>query len=65
MEQQLIQKIEITSDDYRQLMKDRARHVEEYLLKSGQVTADRLFITAPRPMDANSKGEDRVNMSLD
>lgn len=65
MEEQLLQKIEITSDDFRQLMQDRANQVEGCLLKSGKVTADRLFITAPKPIDANSKGEDRVNLTLD
>ena len=65
MEEQLLQKIEITSDDFRQLMQDRANQVEGYLLKSGKVTADRLFITAPKPIGANFKGEDRVNLTLD
>jgi uncharacterized protein involved in outer membrane biogenesis len=65
MEEQLLQKIEITSDDFRQLMQDRARQVESYLLQSGKVTADRLFITAPKPIDANAKGEGRVNLTLD
>jgi hypothetical protein len=65
MKSQLMQKVEITNDDFRQLMQDRAKQVEAYLLKSGQVTAGRLFITAPRPMNATSKGEDRVNMTLD
>jgi hypothetical protein len=65
MEEQLLQKIEITSDDYRQLMQDRASQVEGYLLKSGKVTADRLFITVPKPVGPNSKGEDRVNLTLD
>jgi hypothetical protein len=64
MEEQLLQKIEITSDDFRQLMQDRANQVEGCLLKSGKVTADRLFITAPKPIEANFKGEDRVNLTL-
>jgi len=64
MEEQLLQKIEITGDDFRQLMQDRAKQVEGYLLKSDKVTADRLFITAPKPIDANFKGEDRVNLTL-
>jgi hypothetical protein len=64
MEEQLLQKIEITSDDFRQLMQDRANQVEGCLLKSGKVTADRLFITVPKPIGPNSKGEDRVNLTL-
>jgi hypothetical protein len=65
MEQQLMQKIEITSDDYKQLMQDRAKQVEAYLLHSGKVAPDRLFITVPKPINANAKGEDRVNLTLD
>jgi len=65
MEEQLLQKIEITADDFRQLMQDRAKQVESYLLQSGKVTADRLFITAPKPINATAKGETRVNLTLD
>jgi hypothetical protein len=65
MEEQLLQKIEITSDEFRQLMQDRAKQVESYLLKSDKVTADRLFITVPKPIEAKAKGEDRVNLTLD
>lgn len=63
MEGQLLQRIEITGDDFRQLMQERANQVEAYLLKSGKVTADRLFITVPKPMDP--KSEARVNLTLD
>ena len=46
-------------------MKQRAAKVQEYLTNGGKITAERLFITAPKPIDANSKGEDRVNLTLD
>ena len=65
MEAQLLQKVEITDDDLRNLMNQRAAKVQAYLLQSGKVTADRLFITAPKHLDASFKGEDRVNLSLD
>ena len=65
MENQLMQKIDITSDDFRQLMQARASQVEAYLLKSGKVTADRLFITAPKPIGPDFKGADRANLTLD
>ena len=65
MEQKLIEKIVVTDDDLRQLMQDRAAQVQAYLLKTGKVTAERLFLIAPRPMTADSKGEDKVNLSLD
>ena len=65
MEEQLMQKIEISKDDFRQLMQDRANQVQSYLIKTGKVTADRLFITVPKPIQPNFKGEDKVNLSLD
>ena len=65
MKERLLQKIEISSDDFRQLQQDRAKEVEKYLLQSGKVTADRLFITAPKPVSPNGKGEPRVNLTLD
>ena len=46
-------------------MQNRANQVEAYLLKSGRVTADRLFITAPKPVNAGFIGEDRANLTLD
>ena len=65
MQEKLLQKIQVTSDDFRQLMIQRAKGVEAYLLKSGKVTGDRIFLTAPRAIDTNYKGEDKVSMTLD
>ncbi len=65
MEAQLALKIEITNDDFRGLMNRRARSVENYLLKTGKVTGDRVSVTPPKPIDASFKGEDRANLSLD
>ncbi|MDB6023122.1 MAG: hypothetical protein JWQ04_2979, partial [Pedosphaera sp.] len=65
METQLLQKIEVTDDDLRVLMKRRAAKVQAYLLQGEKVTADRLFITAPKPLGGSFKGEDRVNLTLD
>ncbi|HEX3801035.1 MAG TPA: DUF748 domain-containing protein [Verrucomicrobiae bacterium] len=65
MEAQLLQKITVTDDDLRDLMKQRAAAVQTYMLKSGKVTGDRLFITAPKPVTLSLKGEDRVILSLD
>jgi hypothetical protein len=45
-------------------MHRRAMAVQAYLLKSGQVTDERVFIIAPKTVDASFKGEDRVNLSL-
>ena len=65
MEDQLVRKITVTGDDFHDLMQRRANQVQSYLLKTQKVTADRLFIKTPQPVDANSKGEDRANLSLD
>jgi len=65
MTARLLQKIEITDDDFRALMNQRAAKVQAYLLNSGKVGAERLFITAPKPIGGSLKGEDRVNLSLD
>ena len=65
MEDQLVQKTEVTGDDFRDLMQQRAGQVQAYLLKTQKVTGERLFIMAPKPVDAASTGEDRVNLSLD
>jgi len=34
------------------------------LMKSGQVTAERLFLVAPKPVEATFQGAARVNLSL-
>ena len=65
MEAQLADKIEITSDDFRDLMQKRANQVQAYLLKTGKVTGERLFVTAPKAMNESFKGQDRANLTLD
>jgi hypothetical protein len=64
MEDQLINKLEVTPDDLRDLMQARAKMVKDYLLKTGKVADERLFIIAPKTIDASFKGEDRANLSL-
>jgi hypothetical protein len=65
MEDQLVEKIPITDDDLRDLMKARAASVQAYLLKTEKVTADRLFPIAPKPFGKTFKGEAKVTMGLD
>ena len=65
MEDQLVERIPISYDDFRELMKARAASVQAYLLKTDKVTADRLFPIAPKPIDKSFKGEAKVNLSLD
>jgi hypothetical protein len=65
MEDQLAARIEITSDDFRELMQQRANRVQAYLLQTGKVTGDRLYVTTPKSINGSFQGQDRVNMSLD
>jgi Domain of Unknown Function (DUF748) len=64
-EDQLMRQMQITGDDFRDLMQRRAAQVQAYLLKTEKVTVDRLFIIVPKTVDASFKGQDRANLSLD
>jgi len=63
-EARIIETIEITPDDFRDLMQARADRVRNYLRQTGQVTADRLFIITPQPVDPSYQGQSRVDLSL-
>jgi hypothetical protein len=65
MKEQLLQSIQVTEDDLRDLMQARANRVQKYLLDTGKVTADRLFIIAPKPVNPAARGQSRANLSLD
>lgn len=64
MESLLIRHIEVSEDEFRALMAARARWVQDQLLRSGAVTPDRLFLTAPKPAGPAAAGQSRVNLSL-
>ncbi|MDB6027353.1 MAG: uncharacterized protein JWM68_3576 [Verrucomicrobiales bacterium] len=64
METRLLSEIHISDDDLRDLMQDRARKVQGALLKTGKLGAERLFLLAPKTVDSSSKGETRVNLTL-
>jgi hypothetical protein len=64
MEAELCAQMSVTPDDVLELKQARAQSVQRALLKTEKVTADRLFILAPLPADAASKGQSRVNLSL-
>jgi hypothetical protein len=65
MESKLCEQIVVSENDLRNMMKRRATAVQTYLIKVGKVEAERIFITAPKPMSLNSNGEDKVNLTLD
>jgi hypothetical protein len=64
METELHANIKISDSDLIDLMEERARHVQSHLVESGRVGPERLFIITPKPPDASTKGESRVNLSL-
>jgi hypothetical protein len=64
IEARLVAALEVSEDDRRALIKQRAQAVQAAILKTGKVAADRLFIVTPKPARANAKGECRVNLSL-
>jgi outer membrane protein OmpA-like peptidoglycan-associated protein len=63
-EARIVETIEVTPDDFRALMQARADRVQKYLLQTGQVDAERMFIIAPKPVDPSYQGQSRVDLSL-
>ncbi len=64
MEAELHTHFAATAEDLRALMNERAQNVQRALLQTEKVAADRLFILAPPAVEAASKGQSRVNLSL-
>ncbi len=52
MEKLMMQHAQASDDDMRQLANQRAQTVRDALLATGQVTADRLFIVAAKPLSS-------------
>jgi hypothetical protein len=65
IEAKLVAAIQVSLDEQRDLIKQRAQAVQSAILKPGKVAPERLFIVAPKPAAAAAKGEPRVNLSLD
>jgi uncharacterized protein involved in outer membrane biogenesis len=55
MEKLMLTHTEVTDDDLRQLASQRALKVKDYLLKSGKVTADRIFLVEPKSLAPEKK----------
>ncbi len=64
MEQRLMSTLTATDDDLQELMLKRTQTVQKHLLGSGKVTADRIFLTAPKPVPSGTNGLARVTFSL-
>ena len=46
MERRLVEKQDVTAEDLRVLGQERAKHVQEFFLKAGEIGQERLFIVA-------------------
>jgi len=55
MEKLMLAHITVTNDDLRQLASQRALAVKDYILKSGQVTPDRIFLMEPKNLEPEKK----------
>ncbi len=64
MESLLIEKTEVSDEDFRRLTEARALWVHAWLLQTGGIAADRLLLANPKPVNASYSGESRVNLSL-
>jgi hypothetical protein len=65
MEVLLADGIEVTADDYRELMTARAHLVQTWLVENARVPNDRLLLSDPKPVDAAYQGESEVQLSLE
>lgn len=64
MEQRLMRALAATDDDLRELMRQRAQTVRQYLRDTGKVPADRLFLAPPQPVPPGTNGLARATFSL-
>jgi hypothetical protein len=64
MEHLLALRTQVPAEAFIALMKERTRTVQQDLLRSGELQADRLFIVAPKPVGPGSQGQARASLSL-
>jgi len=67
MENLILENIQVTDDDLRQLALARATSVKDYLASAGKVEASRIFVLEPgsKPPDPSAKGRaSRVDFAL-
>jgi outer membrane protein OmpA-like peptidoglycan-associated protein len=62
MQDWLLARLEVSDDDFRQLAARRAAAVRDYILATGQVEPERLFLSDEKPADA-AEGR-RVTLAL-
>jgi hypothetical protein len=64
MEAKLLSRVKVEDNELRDLMQQRAQSVQAFLLKTEKVTAERLFIIAPKALDDAYRGESKVDLLL-
>ena len=67
MEHLILTHIEVADDDLRELATQRAQAVEDYLLHTGQLDADRIFLSTPKGLSPDTKDgakDSRVDFAL-
>ena len=64
MEQALLSRAVVSQDDYRRLAEQRAFNAKRYLLESGQVPRERVFILAPQIDGKGADGDAQVVFRL-
>ena len=64
MEHLLAVKTEVPAEVFIALMKARTQAVQEEMLRSGEIQADRIFLVAPKPVGAGFQGQARSSLSL-
>jgi hypothetical protein len=65
IEAKLVAAIQLSADDQRNLIKQRALAVQSFILHTGSVTPERLFIVTPKAAATSAKGQARVDLSLE
>ncbi len=65
MEQRLMAASPASDDDLRELMQKRSACVQKFLVDTGKIAGERIFLVAPKPIDLNVKNMARASFSLD
>jgi len=67
MEQLILTHIEVNDDDLGELAKQRAKAVEDYLLQTGQLGSERIYLITPKALSPDKKDgakDSRVDFAL-
>lgn len=64
MEALLASRTGVPTEEYLRLRRERCQAVQQYLTASGAITAERLFLIAPKPPQPGQAGQARVVLSL-